>query len=145
MFKAAVNSDELYEVLRNVFLSDADLLAEVDELFFGEDARYETSGVVNYVFTIAPTAADGTNCQHVAVVCRDKNERGAILAAPEKYGFVERVSIPSSLHHEAWYVKCNVAVYFLESGLFNGLGPIQIKFFSSFRAPRGCGMRVPRL
>ena len=39
MFEAAINPDELYEALKSVLLSDADLLAEVDELFFGENAK----------------------------------------------------------------------------------------------------------
>jgi hypothetical protein len=90
MFEAAINQEELYEALKSVLISDLDLLAEVDELFFGENARYETGGVVIYVFTIAPTAADGAHCQHLAVVCRDKSERAAVLLASDKNGIFER-------------------------------------------------------
>lgn len=109
MLAATIDQGELYEALRLVLIGDADLLAEVDELFFGENARYETTGVVSYVFTIAPTAADGTNCQHVAIVCRDKDERSAVLMAPEKHGLIERRRHALSLRHDGGYVKCNIA------------------------------------
>jgi hypothetical protein len=90
MVEATVDQKELYEALKSVLVSDLDLLAEVDELFFGENARYETGGVVNYVFTIAPTSADGANRQHLAIVRRDKDERLAVLLACDKHGIFER-------------------------------------------------------
>jgi hypothetical protein len=90
MIEATVDQKELYDALKSVLIGDLDLLAEVDELFFGENARYETGGVVNYVFTISPTPADGANSQHLAIVRRNKDERLAVLLAGDKHGVVER-------------------------------------------------------
>jgi hypothetical protein len=90
MIEATVDQKELYDALKSVLIGDLDLLAEVDELFFGENTRYETGGVVNYVFTIAPTPADGANSQHLAIVRRNKDERLAVLLAGDKHGVVER-------------------------------------------------------
>ena len=71
-------------------MSDPDLLAEVDQLFFGEHARYKTGGIVSYVFTVGPSATNGTDRQYLGIRRRDKSERHAVLLAPDENGLVRR-------------------------------------------------------
>jgi hypothetical protein len=41
MLEISIDSDGLKESLRLALTSDADLLAEVDQIFFGENATYK--------------------------------------------------------------------------------------------------------
>lgn len=98
----SIDPDEVSEALRLALLNDPDLLAEVDELFFGEQSTYETRGLLNYVFTVGATAADGTNGQCLAVRQRDKNERRAVLLAAEENGLVRRRSHGQNTSTRGW-------------------------------------------
>jgi len=91
MMDVSIDPKEIEEALRDALTSDADLLAEVDELFFGENSRYETRGVLAYVFTVGQTPANGANGECLAVRRRDKGERRAVGLAPDEYGLVHRV------------------------------------------------------
>ncbi len=78
-------------------MSDPDLLAEVDQLFFGEHARYKTGGIVSYVFTVGPSATNGTDRQYLGIRRRDKSERHAVLMAPDENGLVRRTHEPNAI------------------------------------------------
>ena len=51
-------------------------------------------------FMASPTAADRTNCQRLAVVCRDKNEQRASSRHLRNTGLLNGVDMPLPLR---WY------------------------------------------
>lgn len=81
---------ETYDALLVLITRDCDLALEIDQLFLGKHARYESGGVFRYTFKIHPGPADRTDGQNIVLAPRDKGERSAVLAAPEKYGLVVR-------------------------------------------------------
>jgi hypothetical protein len=85
-----VDPDEAYRALVALIQSDQRLSAEIHNLFLGEQARYEASGLLNYVFVLPTVTADQAQGQNVTFRVRNEDERRLILAAPEKYGIAIR-------------------------------------------------------
>jgi hypothetical protein len=83
-----VDPEQAKSALDALIASDPDLLFEIDELFLGEQARYEPSGLLCYLFILPSVPAREAYGQIIAFRPRNKDERLAVLAAPENYGLV---------------------------------------------------------
>jgi hypothetical protein len=87
-----IDSEEAFAALSTLISRDPDLLSEVDELFLGENARFDAGGLFCYCFKFPASPTDWTNGQRAELRARDQNERLAVLAAPDRYGLERRVA-----------------------------------------------------
>ncbi|MFI5024448.1 MAG: hypothetical protein ACHQRJ_22695 [Alphaproteobacteria bacterium] len=78
-----VDKAELSNAIVRLLLGDQKLFAEVENLFFRDDAPYEAGGVPHYLFVLV----EGPASEAVTTVrfrCRDANERLLALSALDR-------------------------------------------------------------
>ena len=80
---ATVDRTQVIAMMKDLFIRQPNVFAEVDNLFWREDAPYEASAVFNYLFIVADGPASEAGYPVVGYRLRNANERHSARAALE--------------------------------------------------------------